>query len=864
MGDDERIDQLLSRWEQVQGEGHTLTPEELCRDCPELVEPIRRRVQLLRAFNPLLQATSVDRTKSFGPPAPAGAAPAAVPGYEILGELGRGGMGVVYKARQTGLGRVVALKMVLSGGRASSAELGRFRAEAEAVARLQHPNIIQIYEIGEHEGCPFFSMEYAAGGSLSQRLGDKPLPPREAATLVETLARAVQVAHQHGIVHRDLKPANVLLAFSREPRASAPALARGSRLNGGVPKITDFGLAKRLDVDSGQTRSGDILGTPSYMAPEQAAGKSKAIGPAADIYALGAILYQALTARPPFQGPSVLDTLRQVLSAEPVTPSRLQPQAARDLDTICLKCLQKEPGKRYASAWELAEDLRRFLAGEPIRARPVGAWERGLKWARRRPLVAALSGLVVLVTALGFGLVTWKWREAEANADAELRARRRAEQKEKEANRQKQIAQQKEKEANRQKQIAQRNLKAVILMAKTFRNEADRFATDLGNDRVWQPSMLGKLRQGLSIWAARYAGAFVEVPSDRLSVVKQRAEAYYRLVQAAAARASLAEAAALYEGARDKFAWLLERHPGVTFFRDKLATAGTALGTCYRLQKKWRQAAAALRQAQAVTVQLICDHPAEADYQNLLAEIDTQQGMLYDGLGKPNRARRALERAIALRELLHKVYAGLRFAVPLAETYRQRALLAVSGKNRREALVWLGRAVRLLASGVRRPGAPASARQTLRNVHEWRADLLAKLGRYSEALPDWDRAIALDPGPGREELRIRRADTLVRLGKHAQVRAEVDALVAAKGATGLTSYFLAGVCAQASSVTRKDPGLAEQYARRAVELLHKARAAGLFANPNLVRYVAKDKELDPLRRRKDFKEFLAGLSRKKK
>ena len=259
--------------------------------------------------------------------------PASVPGYEILGELGRGGMGVVYKARQVGLDRVVALKMILAGGHAGPKHLARFRAEAEAVAQLQHPNIVQVHEVGEHEGKPFFSMEFCPGGGLDRKLQGTPLPPAEAARLVETLARAVHAAHQQNVIHRDLKPANVLLGAD------------------GTPKVTDFGLAKRLDADKMLSLTGQVLGTPSYMPPEQAAGKTLQVGPAADIYALGAILYECLTGRPPFKAASAIETLLQVVRDDPVPPRRLQSKTPRDLETICLKALAKEPRGGTPPPW---------------------------------------------------------------------------------------------------------------------------------------------------------------------------------------------------------------------------------------------------------------------------------------------------------------------------------------------------------------------------------------------------------------------------------------------------------------------------------------------------------------------------------
>jgi WD40 repeat protein/tetratricopeptide (TPR) repeat protein len=323
-----------------------------------------------------------------------------VPGYELLEELGRGGMGVVYKARQVSLKRVVALKMILSGAHAGSTERQRFRREAEAAAALRHPNIIQIYEVGEHEGHPYFSLEYADGGSLEDRLVGTPQPARRSAELVAVLAGAMHYAHQQGIIHRDLKPANVLLAAGALTAGAKPQAAP-------VPKITDFGLAKQLGSDAGQTRTGAVLGTPAYMAPEQAQGRAKEVGPATDTYALGAILYELLTGRPPFLAETPLDTLRQVTTEEPVPPGRLHPGLPRDLETVCLKCLQKDPARRYASAGALAEDLQRFLNGEPVRARPTPAWERLLKWARRHPAAAALL-VVAVVGVLAFAVEgTW-------------------------------------------------------------------------------------------------------------------------------------------------------------------------------------------------------------------------------------------------------------------------------------------------------------------------------------------------------------------------------------------------------------------------------------------------------------------------
>lgn len=310
-----------------------------------------------------------------------------VAGYEILGELGRGGMGIVFKARQLRLNRLAALKMILAGEYAGPDAVERFMAEAEIVARLRHPNIVQIYAIGDCDGRPYVELEYVDGGSLAGRLEGTPWPPRAAARVIESLAHGMTEAHRLGIVHRDLKPANILMTEE------------------GVPKISDFGLAKMLERETGLTRTESILGSPSYMAPEQAEGKAKEVGPSADIYALGAILYELLTGRPPFVAPTVLATLDLVKNAEPVPPARLQPGLPRDLETICLKCLQKEAGGRYESADDLADDLASFLNDEPIKARPTTAVERLWKLVRRRPLPAAMvcvSAASLAVAALGW------------------------------------------------------------------------------------------------------------------------------------------------------------------------------------------------------------------------------------------------------------------------------------------------------------------------------------------------------------------------------------------------------------------------------------------------------------------------------
>jgi tRNA A-37 threonylcarbamoyl transferase component Bud32 len=323
-------------------------------DSTEKADPLPRTEKLSAPNAP--PVTVLDRASPIVPAAPAQAG-RSFGDYEIVAELGRGGMGVVYRVRQKSLNRTVALKMLLPGSLATEADLQRFKTEAEATAGLRHPNIVTVHEVGESDGCHYYSMDFIDGVSLADRLAAGPLPGRAAARYVEAVARAIQHAHQHGILHRDLKPSNILID------------------KGDGPHVTDFGLAKRLHGDSRQTRTGAVLGTPGYMAPEQAAGRVKELSPPTDVYGLGAILYECLTGRPPFQAETPVATMQQVLERDPAPPSLLNPNVDHDLETICLKCLEKDPANRYPSAGAVADDLARFLAGESISASTVNVFE---------------------------------------------------------------------------------------------------------------------------------------------------------------------------------------------------------------------------------------------------------------------------------------------------------------------------------------------------------------------------------------------------------------------------------------------------------------------------------------------------------
>ncbi len=399
MIDDPRVQQLLEELH-----ASDTTPEAVCALCPELLPIVRkqwRRIRRLRADLDALFPSPDEPT-----PPPDGTNLPQVPGYEVEAVLGRGGMGIVFQARHLRLNRPVALKMVLAGAYADQLDRARFQREAEAAAGIRHPNIVQVYDVGESNGRPYFTMEYIEGGSLAKRLAGTPQLPQHAAQLLATLAGAVQAAHDNGIVHRDLKPANVLLTAD------------------GAPKISDFGLARRLVGEASITRTGTAVGTPSYMAPEQARGRPDAVGPLADVYALGAILYELLTGRPPFRAATAVETVQQVISQEPAPPSRLNDKVPRDLETICLKCLRKEPGRRYASAVALADDLVRFQRGEPIMARPVGWAERSWRWGRRKPTAAALLATALALVGLAIGGGMWAAQQrGERRAEAAQRDR---------------------------------------------------------------------------------------------------------------------------------------------------------------------------------------------------------------------------------------------------------------------------------------------------------------------------------------------------------------------------------------------------------------------------------------------------------
>jgi tetratricopeptide (TPR) repeat protein/tRNA A-37 threonylcarbamoyl transferase component Bud32 len=649
---EDRLNSLLSAWQEHQQQGRDVPAAELCHDCPELALELSRRIQVLRQMHFLMQTnggppelaapeaalgTGTDnpqtdpagdstvetlpyptRTRCLSSPLPG-----SVPGYEILGELGRGGMGVVYKARHLKLNRVVALKMILAGGHAGPGERVRFLAEAEAVATLQHPHVVSLLEYGEHQGLPFFTLEFVPGGSLTRRLNGVPQPPRDAARLVEQLARGIHYAHTRGVVHRDLKPANVLLAED------------------GTPKITDFGLARRGEVGTGLTATGDVLGTPSYMAPEQAGGAAKHAGPAADVYALGAILYECLTGRPPFHAATLAETLLQVVGQEPVPVRQLQPQTPADLVTICHKCLQKEPLKRYASALELAEDCAAFLACKPIRARPVGSLERAWRWCKRSPLVATLLAALVLMAIGSFAAITALWLRAEAQ-------RTIAEGRLQDANTQRALAEQHLGEARKQQGRADRHLALQKALLDSY--------NELSVDQIRIEKPADAVRSALR------AGAILEqlaaLEPNNLPYQSAWGGTLHNLAVALEKQGKRAGALTAYQKAIDHQKVAYERAPSVL-------NHGKFLGNHYynraRLRSELglhREAVLDYQQALTIREQLARTHPRNEEVQSGLADVYVALGAWHLQRKEQSKALRLLEQLVLVREQLTRSFPG--------------------------------------------------------------------------------------------------------------------------------------------------------------------------------------------------------------
>ena len=544
-----------------------------------------------------------------------------IPGYQILGELGRGGMGVVYKARQLSLQRLVALKMVRTGPFASAEERHRFHLEAEVVARLHHPNIVQIFEVGELAGQAFLVLELIDGHSLQRKMGAA-WRPQEAAQLMETLARAMHYAHEHGIVHRDLKPANILIHLENwgsraDDHGEGDHVPTVTNLPTAIPKITDFGLAKLMAADSvGPTVTGDFLGTPTYSAPEQASGKIRDIGPHTDVYSLGAILYELLTGRPPFQGATVLETLDQVRTQEPTSLSRLQKKVPRDLETICLKCLQKDPRKRYTSALLFAEDLGRYLTGQPIQARRIGMAERLVKWARRRPAIAALI-VVSAMAALGLGMGGW-WSALQLSAAAQREAK--------------------------EKQLAQENFAEAV-------DAVERMLNDVAAVDLAEVPQMEAVRKKLLLQAQDFYNKFLQNPGSGPQVAFLAGRAKGRLGDIHDMLEEHAAAEKSYNEARDYL------QGNEVEKRRELARVSNNLGVLLKKLGRYPEAEKTLQHALDLRRQLAREYPDQAEYAQDLAATLYHQGTVLARLANQRaKAEEEYREALEVQEDLARAH----------------------------------------------------------------------------------------------------------------------------------------------------------------------------------------------------------------
>jgi serine/threonine protein kinase/tetratricopeptide (TPR) repeat protein len=722
-----------------------------------------------------------------------------LPGYEILEELGRGGMGVVYLARQLTLNRLVAIKMVLGGGSAGAEQLARFQAEGQAVAALQHPNIVQIHEVGQHDSLPYFSLEFVDGGSLDKTLKGQPQPPLAAAKLTETLARAMQRAHDQSIVHRDLKPANILLTQD------------------GTPKITDFGLAKQLNSDSTHTKSGVLLGTPSYVAPEQARGDVKEVGPAADIYSLGAILYELMVGRPPFLGTTYLDTVMQVLRDDPVAPTRLVPQIPIDLETICLKCLQKDPARRYRSADELAEDCRRFQLGEPILSRPISQLERMVSWSRRNPRMASLIATVVaLLVLVVVGSLAAAYMINGERQEA-LLAQRTAETAEQTARKAEEAAKLSEQAAISSAEEAKRNAAAALkqsqLSLTTLQLLVDKVQRQLDQVPGMQDlkkSLLQTAVEGLDKVAANY--------ENSPSVEATRLAAHYQMGNLFRQMGASLQAVREFERAYEVAQRRADAEPQNAASQENLTLVLLTLGDVeLDLSRNLSAASLHYREAQRILEALQQRPPEQLANVNplvtrqRLAEVHMRIGTTHLRLGVPAKALESYQRALELRQaILAQEPDAAAWKVNVANSHQALAEVQLSLANTDQAQQEYQRALGLV-EGVAKahPDAPV-IREQLANMTGDYGDLCLRLRQLDQAEDYLRRSHKLQ-----SELAAEDTTNIDRQGSLALSHYRLGVLAEIRGDGAASAVALA----ECLAIRRQNVALDDSHKSRVMELM---------------------------------------------
>jgi serine/threonine protein kinase/tetratricopeptide (TPR) repeat protein len=808
-----------------------------------------------------------------------------VAGYEILGVLDRGGMAVVYKARQLSLNRIVALKMIRGGEHAGPKELERFRAETQAVACLRHPHIVQVFEAGESNGMLYCAMELVAGGSLARKLNGVPVSSEPAARLTAKLARALDVAHQANIVHRDLKPANVLL----EPAEHGDALelrSDGGRPQRYEPKVADFGLAKRQGDSTLHTATGELLGTPCYMAPEQAAGNHAAVGPSTDVYALGAMLYEMLTGRPPFRATSSLETLRQVVRDEPVSPRRLQSDVPRDLETICLKCLEKVPRRRYSSAAELADDCDRFLAHRPIVARRAGALERVRKWSRRNPAwaVAVAIGALAAVTIIAGSIRHSVRLQAEverANVSAA--------------------------EAQRQKTqvLANFNMTHETLLGMLTRLWQESQIADNADQRALRESLLQTM-----------LGYYSEVPLEQdLSDPDVRLTKALIDFYAAHIRHYLEEydqAAALFHSALPTLEELATAHPDNSGYRRwwalccyRLALTDSASNKPEQATHWLRRALAILGETQQADLSLRClearchmDLARHFAVPRELAEAKSHAGQAAalwrsavreeprndEYRSSLSTALNFLARLLALDECLDQSealiaeceavvnswddpansYHVLTSLTELADSHRVLGHATSAQGRHQMALDHFLAALQHLDQVSSQNSQYSQAQHVAHGVYWSRSATYDRMGLQQEALKDWDRCVEVSPEGIKAGARIARAKYRLTMGDYDRASTEAMELLGARELTGSTLFDLATLfCRCAEAAERNEPlSTAEPACSRdelvalAIESLVRCQAVDFFSDPNHRHDLETSPELSILRSHRDYQELL--------